>query len=275
MSAEFNQFLSLPDAVRPDSVWGEQCTFCTIPETKTTEVFSDMHGDVPHTLDVPGVPDTFTVLQDVVPIAESGGHVLLMPNLHRISLATVEDQAGIDTATEKIIVPIQEAFPANPILVFEHGPGFIEDKPIACGGCHMDHAHGHLLLLPEGQKLEPIQHNMEQVLSKNGWDNLEAQRRSSDQVFTGISETAGMSPYLQVGMINADNSRQSLTYVQKREAQQVPSQLLRKVVSEVVYQRPEPSYWHWRDIAEIGMATPERATQIKSDVRTFRARTNF
>ncbi|MGH7203682.1 MAG: hypothetical protein ACREHC_04535 [Candidatus Levyibacteriota bacterium] len=161
------------------------------------------------------------------------------------------------------------------ILVFEHGPGFIEDKPIACGGCHMDHAHGHLLLLPEGQKLEPIQNNIEQVLSRKGWDNLETQRRSSDQVFTGISETAGMSPYLQVGMINADNSRQSLTYVQKREAQQVPSQLLRKVVSEVVYQRPEPSYWHWRDIAEIGMATPERATQIKSDVRTFRARTNF
>jgi len=47
------------------------------------------------------------------------------------------------------------------------------------------------------------------------------------------------------------------------------------VVAEVVYQRSDPTYWHWRDISEMGITTNDRMTQIKTDVVKFRTKTQF
>jgi len=251
-----------------------QCDFCQIPKTRTTKYFKDFYGDLPHTLNIPGVPSTFTVLQDLVPIAESGGHLLLMPNKHCISLATVEDQIGIGIARDSIVTQLKIYFPNNPIFMFEHGPGFIEGQPIACGGCHLDHAHGHIMILPKGYSLAPIQNKMEEMLIKNGWGNLEKNKVSTNELFTNIAIHTKLNPYLQMGMVNVDNSINSFIYIQNTTSFNVASQLLRTVVSEIIYGKSKPSDWHWRDI-HMGLSTEEKKQHLKSEVIKFREITHF
>src|SRR3989339_1944845 len=205
----------------------KQCDFCLIPKIKTTEYFRSMYGDLPHTLDIPGVPTTFTVLQDLVPIAEQGGHLLLIPNIHSISLAAIRDKKGLSIARDVVLHSLRKYFPNNPIFIFEHGPGFLDGESIACGGCHLDHAHGHLLVLPKWSQLTPIKNRMEEVLSTYGWGIKNLNAIYSDEIFTNIAKNTGINPYLHIGMVMPDSTRISLTYVQTIKSLNIPSQLLR------------------------------------------------
>ncbi|MEP7166363.1 MAG: hypothetical protein ABI758_00110 [Candidatus Woesebacteria bacterium] len=251
----------------------ETCSFCAIPELKTTPQYQELYGDQPHTLTIPGVSKEFTVLQDVVPVAEEGAHLLLMPNKHRISLATVEDQAGVQEAMVTIVDALRAFYPQNPIFTFEHGPGFVEGEQIACGGCHMDHAHGHMLVLPEGSTLESIRTKMEEDLSHTGWENPAARGVESEAIFTNIADITGMSPYVQIGMIDGDHM-QSVTYAQHKTSENVESQLLRRIISQVVYDKPQRVDWHWRDITE-GFTTNEKLQQLRDQAKAFRQKTGF
>lgn len=214
----------------------------------------------------------WTILQDVVPLAESGAHLMIMPNSHRISLATVDDQSELAAATNATISGLRKHF-SEPIFFFEHGPGFIEGEQIACGGCHMDHAHGHVLLLPAGTQLKPIQERAEQILYQSGWDDIPNKRVESTTVFTGNDKVAGLEPYIHMGLMTDDEAH-AITYIQKFKNHAVESQLLRHVVSEVIYKHPESSYWHWRDVAE-GLADHARLNQIQKEVIIFRSRTGY
>ncbi|MDO8451683.1 MAG: hypothetical protein Q7S76_02330 [bacterium] len=250
----------------------EKCGFCLIPQTGTTDCFQRMHGDLPHVLRIPGMPASWTALQDVVPLAEQGGHVMIMPNQHWISFASVDDQRGLAKSTQSVVSGLRKFFP-HPIFFFEHGPGFVEGKQVACGGCHMDHAHGHLLLLPEGTTLEPIKRHTEYVLGLCGWTDIPEKRIESTTIFTKNDRTTGTKPYIHMGMI-INNDTHSYTYIQTSVDDAVEAQLLRRVIADAVYHRPERSYWHWRDITS-NFADDERITQIQKDVIMFRNLTGY
>lgn len=94
----------------------EMCGFCDIPQTGTTAYFQRIHGDLPHALHIPGIPNAWTVLQDVVPLAEQGGHLMIMPNRHWISLATVDDQEGLAATTDRVISGLRKFFFQSHIL---------------------------------------------------------------------------------------------------------------------------------------------------------------
>ncbi|KKP29417.1 MAG: hypothetical protein UR15_C0016G0002 [Parcubacteria group bacterium GW2011_GWA2_31_28] len=274
MSNAENSLLKKQKSYKEGLLLVQQCGFCLIPEIKTTEYFQNMYGDLPHTLNVPGVPANFTVLQDLVPIAEQGGHLLVMPNAHYISLATVEDQEGIAVARDAIIGGLRKHFPNNSIFTFEHGQGFLDGEPVACGGCHLDHAHGHLIILPEGSQLAPIQNKVEEVLLTNGWMDPNFHAVRSGKIFIDITQRSGTNPYLHIGMVMPDGASSSLTYVQKTKSLNVPSQLLRASISEVIYKQTDPTYWHWRDV-QMGLASSQRMEQMKRDVVAFRQITGF
>lgn len=252
----------------------EQCGFCLVPEEGTTEYFRKLYGDLPHTLNIPGVPNSWIALQDVVPIAEMGAHILILPRVHRISLATVDDQQEIVAARDAAVNGIRKFFPNHPIFFFEHGPGFIEGEEVACGGCHLDHGHGHIQVMPTGTTLEPIQKRMESILAASRWENPQGRAMASDKMFTDISGAVGISPYLHIGMIT-EAGIQSYTYVQRSLAETVESQLLRRVVAEEVYKQSERSYWHWRDLTELPDFFPGRISQLQKDVAQFRTLTGF
>lgn len=256
----------------------EQCEFCSIPETKGTQLFREMYNK-DQILNIPSLPRDFTTMQDVVPIAEKGGHVLLIPNRvgegHYISLAIVNNQEQLAIASKVVTAELNKVFPENPIFTFEHGPGFIEGEPIACGGCHLDHAHGHMLLLPKGTTLEPIKTKMEQALDESGWDNPALRAEAASAIFTNIYDIAGINPYLHIGMINSEeNDAISFTYVQKSKTENVESQLLRKIIANVVYSEKDATYWHWQDVS-MGIASRQKLTQLRNDVAHFRRVTKF
>lgn len=252
----------------------EQCDFCLTPILKTTKYFRNLHGNIPHVLNIPNVPANFTVLQDVVPLAENGGHLLLMPNHHFISLATVNDKKGLINTTDIIIKNLHKYFPNNPIFIFEHGAGFIEKKPIACGGCHINHAHGHIVVLPKGSKLEIIKNKMEEELIRSGWRNPRTQAIQSSRIFYHLDKFTGLNPYLHIGIVTKDGQITSFTYPQKVKSFNIPSQLIRAVISSIIYGQADSTHWHWRDIL-IGLTSLKRIKQIKTDVVKFRKITGF
>jgi diadenosine tetraphosphate (Ap4A) HIT family hydrolase len=271
---------SLPNfqfGVRQTEVMREQCEFCTIPETRGTELFRKMYNR-DQMLNIPNLPQNFTVMQDLVPIAEKGGHVLLMPNKvgkgHDISLATVNDQKQLMLASSVVATELKKIFPENPIFIFEHGPGFIEGEPIACGGCHLDHAHGHMLLMPKDTTLEPIKKGIEKNLAQIGWDNPDSRAEGSSEIFTNIYDVAGINPYLHIGMISPEGNVMTFTYVQKSENEYVESQSLRRVLADVVYSEKATEYWHWREISS-GNTSQQRLAQLQNDIAHFREATKF
>lgn len=256
----------------------KQCEFCLISETRGTKAFRRLYG-VNQILNVIGMPDSYCAIQDVVPIAENGAHILLIPkkklnNGHYISLALETNQDDLVKARDLVMSRIRKAFPHYPIFTTEHGAGFIKDKQIACGGSHMDHAHGHIITLPKGSHLKPIKERTEQLLNQNGWEDTQKRAIFKKGIFTDIFAITGINPYLHIGMIYPDGSEKSYVYVQRQLSEHVESQFLRKVVAEVVYDQQETTYWHWRYITS-GFSNPERITQLKTDIAKFRALTNL
>lgn len=233
-----------------------------------------MYGTLPHVLTIPDIPPEFTVIQDLIPLAENGGHVLLMPNKHTLSFAQIHDQQLLGIAIEVVLHALWKVFNQNEIFIFEHGPGYINKKSVACGGCHMDHAHGHFLLLPKGSDIYGIKEKMESILQKNGWNEPAKHSVASHDLFLNLPEISQSFPYLHIGMAKTDNTIIAYTYVQKKLKYTTPSQLLRQVVAEVIYNQPNTMFWHWRDIY-MGLTTDKRLDQICSSTRYFRTITGY
>jgi hypothetical protein len=151
------------------------------------------------------------------------------------------------------------------VFAFEHGTGALDGRAVKCGGCHVDHAHGHLLVLDEEVAFETIRDLTEEALLDLGWD-LAAQAREGDDVFAGLGDFAGANPYLHVGAVT-DRGRVSVTYRQVEGCEGIPSQLLRKLIATAAG-RGQPTYWNWKVILEHRLEG--RLREFRELVRDFR-----
>lgn len=248
------------------------CEFCSIPETRGTDLFRQLY-DVDQVITSIPVDRSMTLMQDVVPLGEGGVHVLLLPKQvgkgHYISLASSDNPEAISNSTEQTIKSIQKAFPNKPLFLFEHGSGFVEGEQITCGGCHMDHAHGHIIALPNNTRLSPIVEALEGVFKTAGGDDLVAQKQADKILFDNIGSITGINPYIHIAMVDG-NQRSSITYTQTSRSPNIESQLLRRITAKVVYNESNSTYWHWRDIT-AGFTSKQRLNELKENVRFFSA----
>ena len=218
----------------------EECRFCGLQQGRD-DLFAELHGETPR-LAVPGTPDSLMAMLCAFPIGHSGGHLLIAPRRHYPSLAQFPWTDDLRTLVEAVTQILQQMFPQHWLFVFEHGPGAIENRPVKCGGCHVDHAHGHVLVLDTEVEFDEIRLLTEDTLAALGW-NLGLQTRGSKAPFLDIKRFTGNHPYLHIGMLGPE--RTALTYKQESESQSIPSQLLRKLVATAAG-KPQPSYWNWK-----------------------------
>lgn len=253
------------------------CEFCYAVDNNGTDVFKQFYGDS-QILGISGLSDSFTALQDVVPLGEEGAHVLLVPKPsnagHDISLAVVADQESVLWAGKVVVGTLLNVFPeGNPIFYFEHGPGHIDDQPIACGGCHMDHAHGHFVVLPkeEEDSLIVIRNKANEMLATTGWSEKALDVETEASLLEHLSQRAEGRPYLHFGMIYPNGDVKAYTYVQKRVEEYVESQLFRGIIASEIYKKPDPTFWHWRDIV-AGFTSEERVSELRRNRQVFKER---
>ena len=245
------------------------CEFCQLPETRKTALFACLY-EADQVIDFPRIPKDFFVAQNIAPLGVEGGQFMLLPkpklNGHTLSLASLENQDSLREACSNFFSALCALYPGNELLVFEHGPGFIHDEPIACGGCHMDHAHANVVVLPSVERYySGIKQRTEEILDQWGWESSVRRGISSRQVFAGIKDIAGRNPYVHIGIVRKPDSEESVTYLQQTQQEFVPSQLLRRVIANIVYKTDDPVFWNWQDAVSLG----DKAA-LRSKVYAFR-----
>mgnify|MGYP001570513872 CR=1 FL=1 len=249
----------------------KDCVFCLMNGDEGTTQYRDHYG-LNQVVEL-NLPATFTAIHDVAPMGENVAHLLLVPKRdaarHYVSLAIVQDQVGLTSSRDIIIGAYKKLSPENPIFFFEHGPGIVEGEAVACGGCTVDHAHGHVVMLPKGTTMDPVKAMAESILNVGGWQSVSSRGIETVEIFSNLFDVAGINPYLHIGIVETDGSSRAITYIQKTRSETVPSQLMRRVLSESIYDRQDPSYWHYRDIMD-GFVPPERVEQLKAEVLDFR-----
>jgi len=248
------------------------CRFCGLRRGEK-DLFMELHGDVPH-LPIPGVPDSLMVMLCAFPLGHRGGHLLIAPKQHYPSLARFTRQEELRRVTENVADLLQRMFPAHWLFAFEHGPGELANRPVKCGGCHVDHAHGHVLVLDPAIRFDDIRELTEEVLEGLGWD-LAAQTHEGETPFVDIAAFCGERPYLHIGRLGP--AGKAVTYRQDAEDQSIPSQLLRRLVAAAAG-RPSPSYWNWKIALQHNLRTrlnqyAQAALGFKRIVREFVAST--
>ncbi len=239
------------------------CRFCAI-EHGGTDLCIDLYGEAP-AVEIPGVPDSFHVLHCAFPLGYRGCHLLLTPKSHYRSLASCHDQSEVRRAVDATLHTLREMYPDHWFFIFEHGPGEIDQRAVKCGGCHVDHAHGHILAFSRDVEFEDILDMTESALEDLGWD-LESQRAVTAEPFVNIGEFTGEKPYLHVGRIT-DDGAEAYTYQQVSAAAAIPSQLLRKLAA-AADGHPEPTYWNWKIALQQKLA--DRIEWFGDAVRTFK-----
>lgn len=232
------------DSNRPDldakveGCWfvpGGGCPFCD----PSRDGFFARHGHGPE-LPFPGIPTGFRVLQDLFPINDA--HVFLVPRQHDVALAQC-DPNTLARAVTATYETLRYLFPERWLLGFEHGTGLINHEVVQSGGCHVDHAHGHLIALePASTSLDEVLELTESMLERLGWE-VHRQRTVGSGLFAGLQRAAG-SPYLHIGGWRSGEVR-ACTYTQSAACQSVPSQLMRRVISECAG-RPHAANWNWK-----------------------------
>lgn len=247
----------------------DDCEFCQASKENGLRLFKSIYG-VEQVLRIPVLPQKFLLLQDLVPIGIEGAHLLLIPaDEHLISFAQIADQGALAQSIKVVSSFLEKHFGDLPVCVFEHGPGEIDGQHIACGGCHFDHAHLHFVVLPAESKLEPIIGSMEKMLSAAGWADLAGSRIEVSNLIPP-TDKLGRLPYLFAGLL-IDERFSGFCYSQKKITENVESQLFRRILATSIFNHPEASWWHWRDISSG--AAPERIEELKTMVANFRTKT--
>lgn len=216
------------------------CSFCRVARGGADE-YAERIGRTP-ALDVRAGADQLLVMMDSFPIGHAGGHVLIVPRPHLISLAQFEDEATLAATIEETAAVMEAMFPDHWLLAFEHGPGELAGQRVKCGGCHVDHAHGHILVLPRTVDFLEVQEQVESALNQLNWQ-LDAQTHASSRPFLELGSITNGRPYLHLGTLGAES--RALTYVHAENQAAVPSQLLRRIVSKVTG-RSAPIHWNWK-----------------------------
>jgi hypothetical protein len=249
----------MPPATCP--VASPACPFCS---PGAADRFEALYGEPPDVA-IPGLPGGLRVVLDAFPLGHRGAHLLLTPRTHYPSLARFEARRELAAGVEATLAALRRTAPGHWVFVFEHGTGDLDGRAVKCGGCHVDHAHGHLLVLDEEVEFGTIRDLTEAALLDLGWD-LAEQAREADDVFTGLNDFAGMNPYLHVGAVT-DRGRVAVTYKQVAGCEGIPSQLLRKLIATAAG-RGQPTYWNWKVVLEHRLEG--RLQEFKDLVRAFR-----
>lgn len=244
------------------------CEFCQMPSQAGTETFRALFQEN-QIIEPPNFLESFFVAQDVASLGIQGGHVLLIPRRHTLSFADTPDGLSSNKAAKDLTVLLQHLYPTHPIFFFEHGAGFIRGQAVACGGCHIDHAHAHFVVLPKDAKFMSIQNETIRELHRAGWDRIMQLPVPAKQFFNLVPFVHAM-PYLYAGMITGDHHT-AVIIPQRKEKGSIESQLYRRVLSAVIYKHPDATFWNWRDIVS-GYTTPERLISLKAGVRELRRR---
>jgi hypothetical protein len=251
----------------------DNCAFClaSIGKGASVELFKELYG-FNQQIKIPYLPKSFFVLQDLVPLGFCGAHLLVLPKPfaggHDLSFASIHNQHEIEKTIEAIISTIQECFYGHPIFIFEHGPGFIDEEPIACGGCHVDHAHGHIVVLPKGIDLNLIVLEAQQILANMGWQISCEEKPPVSNVFYNLKQITGINPYLYFGTLTADINFHSYIYVQKDRSLSPEAQFFRRIIAKVAYKEVNPMYWHWRDVSSK-LTFDARLQELRKNVKDF------
>lgn len=219
------------------------CRFCKIDEAAASG-FPTLRGRS-EVVQVPHVSRRFVVFQDAFPLGTQGVHLLISPRDHYRSLAQVPYREQLRATVNSTISLLEEMFPGRTLFVFEHGTGSLYEGEFKRGGNSVDHAHGHVVVLDRGIEFQQIRHLTEQEFRQMGW-NLDAQSARTRDVFRGPADFTGGCPYIHIGGISS-GQRVSYTYKQISVAQNIPSQLLRRLVATACGQE-SPSYWDWKVI---------------------------
>jgi diadenosine tetraphosphate (Ap4A) HIT family hydrolase len=233
-------------AVRPERQRNEgacqlaTCRFCGL-KNGANDLFMELHGEAPH-LAIPGIPGSMMVMLCAFPLGHRGGHLLITPKEHHPSLAQCPGQEALRQTAQTVAETLREMFPNHWLFAFEHGAGSIQDRPVKCGGCHVDHAHGHVLVLDRSIRFDEIRELTEATLDGLGWD-VPSQAHATARPWNELAAVCGEYPYLQIGSLWP--VRRSVIYQQISENQSIPSQLLRRLVATAAG-RPNPSYWNWK-----------------------------
>lgn len=235
------------------------CEFCLAASTGTTTTFENIYGSLPSqvigNLELPNFPSDFFVMRDVAPVVLTGLHLMVLPKTHSISLAACADQHALLEARDRAIGLLWPF--ASKIIIFEHGAGCINKSPIACGGCHIDHAHAHFIGVTADFNFDVLREKLENNLVESGWVNVANFRHITQGPLHNIAAFTDMLPYIHLGYASRHNGYQTgITYKQTRPEHHVESQLLRRLISEMIYGENNPFFWNWRDITELGKRQP-------------------
>lgn len=242
------------------------CSFCRLARGGQDE-FTERTGHSPILNNGVGRSELM-VMMDSFPIGEHGGHVLIVPRRHMASLAQFQNQDMLQATLQETAELIQRLFPDHWLFTFEHGPGELAGNRVKCGGCHVDHAHGHILVLPRSISFEEIQEQVEDVLENLEWD-LATQTDFPEQPMVGIAEFVQDKPYLQIGRWG--DVTEAITYRQESGNQSIPSQLLRRIVSTVAG-KSAPIHWNWKIALQQNLT--ERLDQYEQEALEFLNRFN-
>ena len=154
------------------------------------------------------------------------------------------------------------AFYDGEVVYFEHGAGIINNCEVGCGSCHVDHAHIHLLLLPPGKTIESLEKLLNEYLLSQQWFEKNKPKEKINDLKL-LSDLVGDSPYLMVGGGNSNEINN--IYQQDSLEIELESQLMRKLVA-TLSDNPQNSWWHWRDVVDMGIV-PERAKMLSKQMK--------
>jgi len=240
IATESVERIANPSYEKPNFCPTPACRFCGLG-IGDDDLFMELHGEVPF-LPIPRVPASLMTMLCAFPLGHHGGHVLLAPRRHYLSLARFPRQDELAEAMSAVAGVLEAMFPMHWLFAFEHGPGELEHRPVKCGGCHVDHAHGHVLVLDSSIAFDDVRALAEETLEGLGWD-LASQAHEQEAGLVNIGDRSGEQPYLHIARLGRHG--EARTYRQEVAGQSIPSQLLRRLVATAAG-RATPTYWNWK-----------------------------
>lgn len=226
------------------------------------ECFREMYG-CEDAIEVEGVDENLLIVHDFYPVGWMGVHLIIFSQDDVVSMARLnksklsEVVRSIDILSRKIELQYE-----GEVVIFEHGAGDVDECAVGCGGCHVDHAHFHLLLLPPGITLTDLKTVTTSYLERIKWfsqNSSEENIRNSSK----LCEFVGKMPYLLIGR-GGNQDMELVVYRQDSLSVELESQLMRKIIA-TLSGHSENSWWHWRDIVDMNIV-PKRASELSGQI---------
>ncbi|OGI21616.1 MAG: hypothetical protein A2287_08635 [Candidatus Melainabacteria bacterium RIFOXYA12_FULL_32_12] len=238
------------------------------PENSSKNIFRIINGNVPEKVEIPGVTRDFNVGLDIYMIGDL--HLLIVPKKKCCSLyqsTKITENQALQSSIKAIIKNLQRAYPNRNIYFVEHGSGFLNKKKTTCGtSLSVIQAHGHFFVPPFDKQpnFQEVEKKVNQALKDVGWKDLSKRSVKNkslippcyERIFNKTSNRLGQKvsydyPYLHVGMVKPSGEEVSRIYIKKSPEEQTPSQLMRKIMSDLFYGEKPEVWWDWKKALQI------------------------